>query len=265
MANGRILHMADSGEIPPRLTQALRAAIWGALPFIFFLVGVERIFDPHGSIYEVLGCFALAILSILLVVYWNQLLPRRWRQVTDPPLDYLSYEDSELGGAIRDMAWFSAWGKWFASQTLVTNRRPMDEGTVMQTAAGQVLDALMDGRLEARGRRPGQLDYEPIPQTHWRSTAFHMAKDSRSIWKMVLIPRGGAEIHPDGRVVGRDQDAIQRTDQLATYDSIIINSRQFEKLWPRRDESTDAARKKVLKKAKKAGVDPAEIAKVSRD
>jgi hypothetical protein len=82
---------------------------------------------------------------------------------------------------------------------------------------------------------------------------------------MILIPAGGAEFCPDGTVVGRDPAAVQRTDQLAVYDSLIVNSRQFEKLWPREDKEIDAVTQRLQKKAKKAGADPAEIAKLSRE
>jgi len=181
-------------------------------------------------------------------------------------LKYLHNEDYPLGAAIMDMAWHSAWAKWFASQYLATNNHhPASEEHVMQIATGIVHDALMDGQLEVQGRKPGQLDYKPIPRTHWRSTALHMIPDRRSLWKMILIPTGGAEIHPDGTVVGHDQRAIQRTDQLAAYDSLIVSARQFEKLWPRKDKDTDAARKRLLKTARKAGADPVEIEKLSRD
>jgi hypothetical protein len=177
-----------------------------------------------------------------------------------PPLGYLRDEDTELGAAIRDMVWGSAWGKWFAAQSLADRApRSINEQFLMGTATSLVLNALTDGRLEVRGRKLGQLDYEAIPQTHWRSTALHMIPDNRSLWKMVLIPRGGAEITPDGKVIGRDKKAVQRTDQLATYDSLIVNSRQFEQLWPGKDRKIDTARKRLLKKAKKAGADPDEI------
>jgi hypothetical protein len=93
------------------------------------------------------------------------------------------------------MVWCSAWGKWFAAQYLATNNHhPATEEYVMQIATSLVLTALTDGQLEARGRRPGQLNYEPIHRTHWRSTALHMVKDDRTLWKMILIPRGGAEM-----------------------------------------------------------------------
>src|SRR5258707_2222376 len=123
------------------------------------------------------------------------------------------------------MAWRSAWAKWFTSQSLANSLHP-DEALTMRAAASLVQDALTNSQLEVRGRRPGQLDYEPIPRTHWRSSGLHMIPDGMSLWKMILIPRGGAEITPDGKVIGRDQDAVQRTDQLATYDSLIVNARQ---------------------------------------
>ena len=134
----------------------------------------------------------------------------------------------------------------------------------METAAHLVTDALTNGELTVRGRRPGQMDYETIPQTHSRSTGLSMMPDGITLWKMILIPRGGAEIHSDGTVVGRDQNVVRRTDQLAPYDSMIVSARQFENLWPRKDKIADAKRKILLKKAKKAGADPAEIAKLAR-
>ena len=45
---------------------------------------------------------------------------------------------------------------------------------------------------------------------------------------------------------------------------MIVSARQFENLWPRKDKIADAKRKILLKKAKKAGADPAEIAKLAR-
>jgi hypothetical protein len=256
------------GEIPNQFSHAVRMAVfWISLPFIFLLVGIERIFDPGGNRYQVGACFVAAFLSILVAVYWNRLLPQRWQPAIEPaPLDYLHDEDSELGSAIRGMVWRSAWGKWYAAQHLATNNHhPASEEHVMQIATSLVHNALMDGRLEAHGRKPGQLDYEPIPRTHWRSTGLHMIKDNRTIWKMILIPAGCFEIHPDGTVVGHNQEAVRRTDRLAVYDSLIVGARQFEKLWPRKDRKTDIARKRLLKTAKKCGADSAEIEKLSRD
>jgi hypothetical protein len=235
----------------------------GALGFIVPLIGVE-IIKEGGS--KWIG----AILIVAgLPIYWSPAIwkwLRRGKSATTElaPLAYLSDEDSELGSAILYMVWRSAWAKWFAAQDLATSHSASEE-YVIQIATHLVLNALTDGQLEVRGRRPGQLSYEPIPRTHWRSTALHMIKDDRTLWRMILIPRGGAEIRPDGVVIGRDQMAVQRTDQLATYDSLIVRARQFEKLWPRKDRKTDATRKRLLKAARKAGAAPAEIEKLSRD
>jgi hypothetical protein len=255
------------GEIPNKIGHAIRVAVfWIALPFIGLLLAGDRYFADNGTSAQVAACLAVAILSILIAVYWERLLPGRWRPKAEPALGYLRDEDAELGGAIRDMVWCSAWGKWYTAQSLANSApNPVNEQFIMSTATHLVLDALTNGQLEVRGRRPGQMDYEPIPRTHWRSTALHMIPDNRSLWKMILIPRGGAEITPEGSVIGRDQDAVQRTNQLTTYDSLIISARQFEKLWPLKHKPTDAARRVLLKKAKKAGADPAELAKLSRN
>jgi hypothetical protein len=213
----------------------------------------------------VLAVVVMAALAVLMYFSISALAKLRKPKIADG-LGYLRDEDAELGGAVRDMAWMSAWGKWYTAQSLANSApNPVNEQFIMGAATHLVLDKLTNGQLEVRGRKPGQIDYEPIPPTHWRSSALHMIQDSRSLWKMILIPRGGAEITPDGKVIGRDQGAVQRTDQLASYDSLIVNARQFEKLWPRKDRDTDIARKLLLKKAKKAGVDPAEIAKLSQD
>lgn len=135
----------------------------------------------------------------------------------------------------------------------------------MNTAAHVVFDALMDGRLDAKGREPGQLDYEPIPRTHWRAVSLSMVRDGATLWKMVIVPRGVSEITPEGEVIGHNKEAMELRNQLATYDSFIVSSRQFESLWPRKDREDDAVRKRLLKAAKKAGADPSEIKKLSRD
>jgi hypothetical protein len=256
---------ADSGAVPDRLLPAMRVGVfWASLPFIGLLLSAERISD--GKYLEAAAWFCGAIASIVAGVYLDRLIPRRF-QAKPKNLEYLSSEDSELGTAIRNMVWRSAWAKWYASQYLATDdHRPASEAHMMHVGASLVLDALMDGQLEARGRNPGQMEYEAIPQTHWRSSALHMVEDKNTFWRMVLFPRGGAEINPDGVVVAaRDAAAKQRTDELAAYDSLIVNSRQFERMWPRRDKEADAATKHLLKKAKKAGADPAEIQKLARN
>jgi hypothetical protein len=245
----------------------------GALGFILPLVGVEELVRhfvdaQHPSLPGwISGILIVSGYPIYVSpAIWKRL--RAARPADAIPLQYLRHEDAELGPAIiMMMAWESAWGKWYAAQCLANNPNGTPnqrEADLMMVAAGRVWDALKDGRLVARGRKPEQLDYESIPQTHWRSSPLHMFGENATLWKMILIPTGGAEFKPDGTVIGHDQSSVQRTEQLATYDSLIVSARQFENLWPRRDKQSDAARNVLLKKAKKAGADPAEIVKLSR-
>jgi hypothetical protein len=106
-------------------------------------------------------------------------------------LGYLSDRDSMLGYAIIRMAERSAWGRWFAAQHLVNSGSAIGEDYLLQTAGSIVMDSILDGDLEVRGRRPGRLDYEVISRTDWRSSGFHFVSDQISLWKMVIFPRGG--------------------------------------------------------------------------
>jgi len=251
-------------DIPDKILPTLRLLAIN-LVWILPLIAIERATEGHTRI--AIFLVALLVLDIPIAVYWDRLIQGPWRRRREEKLHYLDmYVDSELGSAIRDMALRSAWGKWFAAQNLALNdHKPITEWHLMGTAAGVVQDEVTNGKLEVRGRKPGQLGYEAIPATHWRSTALHMVRDKAATWKLVLIPRGGAEITPEGEVIGHRKDTTERTKQLAEYDSLIVNSAQFESLWPRKDRGTDAARKRLLRQAKKAGADANEIAKLSQN
>jgi hypothetical protein len=253
--------MADSG-IPEKLLPAVRIAVfWIALPFILLLVGIERIFDSNGTRYQVLACFVGAFLSVVLAVYWDRIIPRRFR-AKPQRLEYLRHKDSELGSAIRDMVWFSAWARWFAARHLVSSGTPIAESYLLSIASQLVGQNLIDGDIEVRGRLDSSMDYEIIPQTHWRSTALQFLTDPRALWKMILIPRGGAEISRDGVVKASDPAAEHRTAEIKKYDSLIVDAHQFEKLWPRREPVADKKRRQLLRKALKRGLDRDEILKL---
>jgi hypothetical protein len=71
-----------------------------------------------------------------------------------------------------------------------------------------------------------------------------------TLWQGVIIPRSGVD--------------PTRISKLLDYDSIIINSHESQKLWPRSDKKLDDLRKKLLKKAEKAGADPEDVKKLSQ-
>lgn len=184
----------------------------------------------------------------LLTAVWHRLRPRAREG------RYLFSKDEELGSAIKQMAWSSAWGKWFSAQLLAGQDRPIDkeavDGRVMQIAASLVTDAAMDRKLEIRGRPPNSISYEVMPREAWRLVALHMRPDLASLWRAVVIPRGGAEL-VDGKLATQPPS---RVAQILNYDSLVVDSRQFEQLWPKKDRAADRARRRFLRKAKQKGI-----------
>ena len=58
--------------------------IWVALPFTFSFIGVERFFDSgRGARYEGLGFLAMAVLTFVVGVCWDRIIPRRSRYKAD--------------------------------------------------------------------------------------------------------------------------------------------------------------------------------------
>jgi hypothetical protein len=176
--------------------------------------------------YVLYAAIILAILCLGALLFDLILWVRRRRSATKgrtEELSYLRHKDTELGEAIRQMAWFFAWAKWYASQVLATNEhRAASAKEIIDTARFQVQEAILNGQLQVRGRKAGSLNYEEIPRTHWRSTGLMMVKDDLALWKLVLLPAGGAQIDPDGTVVGQHQPSVDRTSQLSEFDSFIV-------------------------------------------
>ena len=132
-----------STEIPKSLAPALRAIISVAFPFIFFLIALERLFEGHH--FQALACFIAAVLSFLVAVYWEHIIPNRFQE-KPKRLEYLHYKDSELGAAVRDMVWRSAWAKWYSAQCLVNSRQPAPEPHVLQIATHSIMQNLVRRR-----------------------------------------------------------------------------------------------------------------------
>jgi hypothetical protein len=205
--------MADTG-VPDKLLPAMRLAIfWVGLPFIGLLLGSEKLSD--GKYYEAAAWFGCAFLSVAVAVYWDGFIGRLWpRYQQQNELTYLTYRDSEVGSAIINAARYSAYGRWFAAQILVNSGHPIDQRHLLHVMASQVIDKILDGDLEVRGRKPGQMDHEIIPRTYWRSSAFYVVEDPLALWKIIICPRGVVQIEPDGTVHASDAVAAQRTAQL---------------------------------------------------
>jgi hypothetical protein len=164
----------------------------GALGFILPLVGFEELVrhfvdTGHPSLPWWLSA------AFIVAGYPLYSLPAAWKHFrgrkapsANRPLEYLHNEDSELGDAVRNMAWRSADGKWYAAQCLANNPKGKvsdKEADLMHWAAERVWRALFDGKLDARGRRPGQWILKPYPKligglplSTWFGTMLHFGK-----------------------------------------------------------------------------------------
>ncbi len=253
-----------------RLSRRMREALWA----IFNLAGaviVTAIAILYGSelgLWRIaLWIAAAAFVASAIGLLVHSLIKRRNEVMTSAPakrsLEYLSQRDSSLGPPIISMAWHSAWGRWFAAQHLANNGTPIGQRYLMHTAASVVMDKILDGDLEVRGRRPPLLDYEGIPRTDWRSSAFYISEDPISLWKLHICPRGVVQIEPDGTFHASDAIAAERNSQLAGYDSLIVDAYQFERLWPKTNSIADKKRQEFLKQARRRGLDKDEIRRLS--
>jgi hypothetical protein len=204
--------------------------------------------------WTILVSFGLLLWAgILAITRWIQ--QRSWvtaERAGESAPSHFADPDTELGTAVLLIAWQSAWGKWYSSQLLARQGKVDEFGQpfVVQAARSRVLEALMEGKLRAYGRSPDGKDYEPIPNTDWRLGSLHVERNNASLWRVVVVPRTDAD--------------STRISRLLNYDSIIVESRAVEKLWPAEDPVADAERRLYLEQAAQAGGDPAVIARLSK-
>jgi hypothetical protein len=202
------------------------------------------------------GRARIAFITLGMITFFAAFGPtivRRFKPQHGNSMSYLSAHDYELGPAIIEMAYRSAWGRWFAAQQLVTMGKPIDERYWFQTAAGQVLDKLRDGDLVVRGRLRGQTGSEIIPETDWRDVAFYYFPDNRVLWKLRVLPREAVTIQDD-RVIHTDL-SMETVSHITRYDNLLVDSRQFENLWPVTDQIADSKRQQFLKDARRRTLD----------
>jgi hypothetical protein len=76
-------------------------------------------------------------------------------------------------------------------------------------------------------RQPSDtIEYEDISREAWRLAAIRMEPHLNTLWRASVFPRSNVD--------------PERIKKLLDYDSIIVNSREFEKLWPRVDKTVGA-------------------------
>jgi hypothetical protein len=223
------------------------------------------IYPDYKAVWTICFWLFVALAAISAIIWLYGLLHRRAKgartqqpattAVNPPfnrPLQYLNNRDEALSNAVKALAWNSAWGKWWQSQHLAMNdRRPVNEFTLMCTAAGQVTQKAMDGALEIRGRPPGKLDPEVISPDRWRLMFIAMDPDDAALWKATLSPKGTPSEAEKAEMA-----------LLLGYRDLMVDAHRFEEIWPRHDRVTDAHRDECLRKARALGVPEAEIDKL---
>ena len=114
---------------------------------------------------------------------------------------------------------------------------------------------ILDGEIEVRGRLPGQMNYNVIEKTDWRSSTFMWVSNPISLWKMEIVPRGVVRIEADGEIEASDKPSEKRNAVIRNYDSLLVDAHQVEAAWPAKIAFEDKARKLLLKRAKKERLD----------
>lgn len=208
------------------------------------------------------GIWIGSILVCVAIVWFTWPIVRSHRSATEgTKLTYLRARDYELGPAIIQMAFKSAWGKWYAARDLLTTGVPIDVPKFLGITASNVKPKILDGDLAVRGRPSGQPSYEPIPRTDWRNAAIHFVRDPMTIWKMQVIPPGVVVIDRDGTV--RHDGNLESIAHLSRYDSLLVDSHQFERLWPKTEKVADKQRRKFIKEARRKKLDSDTIKSLS--
>jgi hypothetical protein len=204
---------------------------------------------PFAAVLVISAIFYFAVRSELarpdIITDASKALPKN--------VSYLSACDYDLGPAIIEMAYRSAWGRWFAAQQLATMGNPIDERYRFQTAASKVWDKMRDGDLIVRGRMHGQTGSQAIPATDWRDVALYYFPDNRALWRLCILPREAVTIQDD-QVIDTDL-SMETVSHITQYDNLLIDSRQFENLWPITDRIADSERRRLLEEARRRKLD----------
>lgn len=166
---------------------------------------------------------------------------------------YLPTPDIDLSMAVWLMSQRSAWAKWYRAQHLSSAILPIDERSFMNIVAHVVCDEAVNGNLAIRGRSYDSKDWDVIKREDWHSAYLDVQPNAGQLgapWQVTIRPRSGID--------------AQLISKLIDYDNrLMVDSAKFQEIWPRRNASFDAPRKKLLKKAKSAGAGLAEIEKLS--
>jgi hypothetical protein len=188
-------------------------------------------------------------------------------------LDYLFYRrkrlatsrieiDESCGGYVQSVSYQiplnraayliahrSAWGRNFAAEYLILDSCiPTSEQNLMQNVAHLMTEAAMKGLIEIKGRKVGEIQFEPIHQDTWQLIHLDIQPDSQTLCRV--------------SIKYKSQRTNEQKDLVPQYKSLSISESALRKEWPEKDRKLDASTKKFLQKAKRFGVNQQEIDKL---
>jgi hypothetical protein len=132
-----------------------------------------------------------------------------------------------LNRAIYLIAQRSSWGREFAAQYLThDNHAPTSERNIMQNATHLLTEAAMKGRVEIKGRKVGEIQFEPIHPDTWQLICLDIQPDGRTLW----------------RVSTKYNSPLtkEQKDRVPQYDSLSISESALRREWPEKDCKRDA-------------------------
>jgi hypothetical protein len=167
-----------------------------------------------------------AILGIAIVfgilAIWDLVSWIRKRRSANSHIRRASHSRNFIGimEAIYWIAETSAWGRWQDAQRRASGGT-LSELFKFSDAERALRTAAENGELLIQGREKKSVEYKDFDQHFWRTAYFEVEPDQRSLWKVTIRPKTGANV------------------SISEYDDVWTEKRRIEVLWRRRDWQYD--------------------------
>ncbi len=234
-----------AGAIQYMVRQMLAA--WGILDP--FAIQLGTWLDTHITASQIGWAIATALaIAIYIVALWfvwskSRLAAKTAPDVGDiqnhvassPVSDPAEESDTELSTALLLISELSSWMRWQDAQRIGDGQAALTDDSKINLAENVLRQRLAEGRLSARGRRRGALEYEKIPPDLWKLVYLDIQRDRRTFWRVTMKARDGLE-----------QEAVER---VPDYVSLQVSEQRIKELWPAKDNQLDREIALLLERA----------------
>jgi hypothetical protein len=143
----------------------------------------------------------------------------------------------------------SAWGRNFAAEYLIRdNCVPTSEQNLMQNVAYLLTEAAMKGHVEIKGQKVGEIQFDRIHPDTWQSICLDIQPDHKTLWR--------ASIKYNSPLTKEQKDRVSQ------YNSLSISESALRREWPEKDRKIDVSTRRILRKARRFGINQHEIDKL---